>query len=286
MAKTDKKELVKHAKALNKLDLTDEPVEVKGDVDTIQEDFIQGIEEIDDAGQIDEVDDDVLDFYEGLIEEPKKKKGKGKKGKKDKKSGKKGKGKKGKKSKKDKDPDPDDAPDIPDLEDLEEELDDMDFDELETYAEENDIDFDYEEDEDEEEDIVKGILKHWKALAKKAKKAKKGKKGKKDKKGKGKKGKKDKKGKKGKKKSDLPKGIRTGTLPAAVYEAIKDDGATWTELAEVVAEEKDKEVDSCFGLAMRTVSRKVSKAVPIRAIFNGEDASAVFELVTDDDDDD
>jgi hypothetical protein len=41
---------------------------------------------------------------------------------------------------------------------------------------------------------------------------------------------------------------------------------------------------------MRTVSRKVSKAVPVQVVFSGEDKKALFSLVDstepDDDDDD
>ena len=249
MAKVKKKELVKHVKALNKLELTEDPIEVSGDVDEIKEGFIEGIEEIDDDNAIDEVPDSILDYYESLIEDaegddddddddedeekPKKKKKKGKK----------------KKAKKKKDKKPED--------------------------EDDDEDDDDDDDEDEEPPAKKK-----KAKGKKKKKAKKEKKPAKKK-----------KAKKKKAKSDLPKGLRTGTLPAAIYEKIKEGEATWAELAEVVAEEKDKEAESCMGLAMRTVSRKVSKAIEVQVIFNGEDDTAIFSLaedpdVPDEDDDD
>ena len=54
----------------------------------------------------------------------------------------------------------------------------------------------------------------------------------------------------------------------------------------MVAEEKDKEADACMGMALRVVSRKVSKAVPVTLTFNGEDATAVFTLADADDADD
>ena len=43
------------AKSLNKLDLTEEEVDVKSKPAELAEDFISAIEEIDDAGEIDEV---------------------------------------------------------------------------------------------------------------------------------------------------------------------------------------------------------------------------------------
>ena len=69
MSKVDKKKLIKFAKQVNKLKLTEDPISLKGDVEDIQEDFISAIEEIDDDGSIDELDEDTIDFYESLIEE-------------------------------------------------------------------------------------------------------------------------------------------------------------------------------------------------------------------------
>lgn len=105
---------------------------------------------------------------------------------------------------------------------------------------------------------------------------KKGKKPAKKKKGKTKDKKKEKSKKKSsKKKSNLPKGFRANTLPASVYEAIKDgDGkCSVMQIAELIAEEKDKEPKKCINMALRIVARKISKAVDVFAKFNGGDES-------------
>jgi len=256
MSKVNKKELIKFAKQVNKLKLTEDPIDLKGDVEDIQEDFISAIEEIDDDGTIDELDDKVIDFYETLIdddeeddkdededdddddddeddeeeeEKPKKKAKKEKKGKKAKKE------KKGKKKVVEED-------------------------------EEDEEDDDDDDDDDEEE--------------KPKKKAKKGKKGKK--------AKKEKKGEKAKSSVDLPKGLRTGTLPAVLYEKIVADGGetTWEELAKVYANVKGKKKawEKCMNPTFRTMSRKVSKAIPVTVRFEeGEETTAVFSVSVEDD---
>jgi hypothetical protein len=60
--------------------------------------------------------------------------------------------------------------------------------------------------------------------------------------------------------------------------------ATWGDLAAAIAEEKDKEPSQCMGLALRTISRKVAKALPITVTFTGEDEEAVFTLADEDED--
>jgi hypothetical protein len=63
----NRKELVKMIRALNRLKLTEESVDVKGATEDLAEDFIQAIEEIDDAGKVDKVKDDIIDYYEELL---------------------------------------------------------------------------------------------------------------------------------------------------------------------------------------------------------------------------
>jgi chemotaxis protein histidine kinase CheA len=276
MAKISKKKLVKYIKAINKLDLLEDDLATSGDVDDLMSDFMDAIEEIDDDNNIGEVPDDIVDFYESQVEDdddeddeeekPKKKKKKAKKSKKS-----------SKKKKKAKDEDEDD-----------EDEDDEDEDEDEDDDSDDDEDDDDEDDEDEEEEKPKKKkkAKKGKKPAKKKGKAKKEKKSKKKKPAK--KTKATKKGKK--KKSDLPKGLRVGTLPAIVFEKIKDGGeVTLMELAEVVAEEKDRDADKCINLALRTVARKVSKAVDVYATFTGGDESNTVLSLTppegDEDDD-
>lgn len=291
MGKINKRVLVKHAKALNDLDLLDEPVEVKGDLETIKGDFMDAIEEIDDSGQLDEIDDDIIDYFESLVKadeggeddgkddkdpDPPKEKEKPKRT------------RRGKKEEKDEDP----LADMPNLEDLEDELKDMDYDGLCDYADDNKIEFD---DQGEDDEIIAEILKHWKKEIRKATRAAKKaapketgrrrrtrSKDKDEDKGKGRRrrrgGKKD--------KPELPTGLRNGTLPAMLYLEINDGGATWAELAKVCAKEKDKDVKAVMGLALRTVSRNISKRAPIMAIFTGEDETAQFTVVNSDSGDD
>ena len=80
--------------------------------------------------------------------------------------------------------------------------------------------------------------------------------------------------------------MRSGTLPAAVYAAIKDgDGeATMEDIASVIAEEKDKDVSKCYGIANRTIARKIGKHVAITVTYGGADETeAVVALAEDDD---
>jgi hypothetical protein len=279
MAKINKKELIKHVKALNAWDLLEEKIKTKGDPEEILADFMDGIEEIDDDNNIGEVPDDILDYYESMgdddEDEEEEKPKKGKKGKKEKPA------KKGKKAKKD-----------------EEEEEEEDDDEDEEDEEEE------EEDDEEEEKPKKGKKGKKEKPAKAAKKAKKAKDEDDDdddeedddeeedeeededeeeeKPVKGKKGKKDKKAKK--EKSDLPKGIRKDTIPAKLYTAIADGGATLKDLAKIVGKEKKKDADKCLNIALRTIARKVSKNVDIAAVFTGGEESKIkFHLVEDSD---
>jgi hypothetical protein len=297
MAKVNLKTLKKYSKKLNKLDLTSEAIDLDNDEEELREEFISAIEEIDDDGQIDEVDENIVDFYETLMKSVKDvddddddddddedKKSKAKKGK-DKKSK-----AKSKKKSKSKDEDEDEDED------------------------EDDDDEDDDEDEDKKSKSKKSKKKSKKSKSKKSKKSK-SKKSKdededdddeddddedededeedekpKGKKSKGKKG----KGKKSKaSKVKLPKGLRSGTLPGEMYAAILEAGEiSWDDLAKMVAKIKDRKPEKCMSLAIRTISRKISKAVPIQAIFSGDD-NAVFSIaggksvdVDDDDDDD
>lgn len=68
--KVTKKALIKNIKALNDADLLDDPIEVDDDaeVNELAEDFIQAIEEIDDAGDADDIPKPVLKFYEKVLD--------------------------------------------------------------------------------------------------------------------------------------------------------------------------------------------------------------------------
>jgi len=292
----DEKALIKHVKNLNKLDLV-EKIQTKGDFEEIKEDFISAIEEIDDDSTIDDVDDEIIDYYESLIEEPDSSSGNGN-DMQDKLSEMSAKELKAFVKEEDLDidvkisknnideaieaildavetkneegaGDGDSTDDLEELIDAIKEFDDMD--DLEDFIEEHDLDIKIKKKDDEDdvkEKITEALEKKMKASKKKGKKGKKEEKGKKGKKGK--KDKKDKKGKKGK--------LKTGTIPALILDAIEGGDATWKELAEIVAEAKDKEVEQCMGIALRTVSRKISKKTPIVVTFNGDDETAIFNL--------
>lgn len=268
MAKKNKelKEMLKMAKELNDLELTGDPIDVdEDDIDALKEEFIQAIEEIDDDGKIDDVEEEIIDFYEALIDTG---------------------------GKKEKDEGKDDGDEF-DADECREEIEDFSVKEMKEYVEENDLDIDSKVKKSTLEDVVDEVVEAMEEKAEEAakakkKKGKKGKKGKKEKKEK--KGKKDKKGKKGKKGKkdkdddvDLPKGIRKGTLPAKVYACIGEDGATLGKIAKVVAKEKDKEVEQVINLSLRTIIRKVSAAVPIIGKFTGDEESAFFTIEEDED---
>jgi len=270
MAKKEKKllkELVKMSKELNDLELTGDPIDVdEDDADALKEEFIQAIEEIDDDGKIDDVDEDIVDFYESLINGN-------------------GKGKKDKKDKKDKD-EGGNGEEF-DADECREEIEDFSVKEMKEYIEENDLDIDTKVKKSTLEDVVEEVVEAMEEAAEEKVKAKKKKDKKKGKgKGKGKKDKKDKKDKKKKKDKDdgvdLPKGIRKGTLPAKVFACIGEDGATLEKIAKVVAKEKDKDVDQVINLALRTIIRKVSAAVPIIGKFTGDEESAFFTVEEED----
>ena len=275
MAKKKKgmKELLKMAKELNDLELTEDPIDVdEDDEDALKEEFISAIEEIDDDGKVDDVDEDIIDFYEALID-----------------TGGKGKDKKEKETTEEFDAD-----------ECREEVEDFDVKEMKAYIEENELDIDTKVKKSTLEEVVDEVVEAMEEKAEDAAKAKKKKdkkkgKGKKDKKEK--KGKKDKKGKKGKGKKgkkdkdddddddvDLPKGLRKGTLPAKVYAAIGEDGATLEKIAKVVAKAKGKKVDKVINLSFRTIIRKVSAIVPIVGKFTGDEESAFFTIEEEEED--
>jgi hypothetical protein len=164
--KITKKALAKNIKALNKEDLLDDPVQIAqgADVEELAEDFISAIEEIDDAGDGDDIPKKILKFYNEVLDftgegddddddddedaaPPKKKK----------------KGKKSKSS--DEDDDEDDDDDDDDDEDEDEDEDDDDDDDDDDDEDDDDED---DDDEDEEEDVdVAGMtLKEVKAFIK------------------------------------------------------------------------------------------------------------------------
>jgi hypothetical protein len=68
--KITKKALAKNIKALNKEDLLDDPVQVAqgADVEELAEDFISAIEEIDDAGDGDDIPKKILKFYNEVLD--------------------------------------------------------------------------------------------------------------------------------------------------------------------------------------------------------------------------
>lgn len=281
MAKKNKelKELLKMAKELNDLELTEDPIDIdEDDGDALKEEFISAIEEIDDDGKIDDVDEDIISFYENLID-PDAGKDEGDEGNGD--------------------------TDF-DADELREELDDFDVKEMKKYIKDNDLEIDTKVKTSSLEDVIEEVVEAMEELAeekaakqkKKDKKKGKGKGDKKDKKkgqgkGKGKGDKKDKKkGKgKGKKKDkdededvDLPKGLRKGTLPAKIYACIGEDGAPLKAIAKVVAKAKDKKVDQVMNMTLKTIIRKVSAAVPITAQFTGSEDSAFFTVTEEEED--
>jgi hypothetical protein len=70
---------------------------------------------------------------------------------------------------------------------------------------------------------------------------------------------------------DLPKGLRKGTAPAMLYEALAKAGSKgmkWSDLAKVFAKEKDIPVEKAKGQAFRMATRKVAGAVPVVVTFS------------------
>ena len=238
MSKVVKKELGSFIKKLNKLKLADK-IGTRGDVGEMQEEFISAIEEIDDAGKADKVDKEIIDYYEGLLEEGEPEKEPEKDGK--------------------------DGEDEVDLDELKEELEDMSFKELKAYIEEEDLELETKITKKKVDDIIEEILE----LA--------GEEGEPEPKEKDKK-----KDKKADKKKDKKKDKKTskvkGKLPKMLLEAIEEGDATWGSLAELVADEKDKEAEKCMGIVIRVVSRKISKVVPIVLTMSGDETEATFKL--------
>jgi len=157
MAKVTKAALVKNIKALNRKKLTDK-VAVTGDVEDLMEDFISAIEDIDDAGKIDDVPDSIIDYYEGLIDED---------GDEEEQEEKKT-TKRGRKKAAAKDEDEDDEEDDEDeddeedgdvdLDSLEEELADMNLRQIKKYIKDNDVDIDITPTRKNLDDVVDAIL--------------------------------------------------------------------------------------------------------------------------------
>jgi type IV secretory pathway VirB10-like protein len=268
------KELVANIKALNKLKIV-EKIPMKGDEKDLKEDFISAIEEIDDDGKIGEVDDEIIDFYEALIEEaesdedeepeeeekPKPKpKGKGK-------AKPKGKGKA--------------KPKVEEEDEPEEEEDEEPEEEEEEEPEEEEDEPEEEEEEEEKPRRVRGRAKpkgKGKAKPKRGGKAK----------PKAEEEEPEEEDEDEEKPAGLPKGIRAGTLPAKLYKAIEDagdDGITAIKLAKVVANAKGKvkKPSAYLGVVQRLVARKVAKAAPIiqRHANTGSESDAIF-MITDD----
>ena len=302
------KDLKKMARALNKTDFLEDPIDLKGDLDVLTEDFIEGIEEIDDAGKIEKIDEEIIDFYEDLLAEvtdPKEGgKGKGKKKDKDKEKKKQYTADDIEEMKKkdllqliedeDLDIDEDDYPKKKDLvtaiikemdldeegegeedagsildmdeDDFREKLEDMSAAELKKFLEAEDIEISSKITKKTFDDAVEEAVEAFLEAQEDAKGKKKGK------------GKKKDEGK-----TKLPKGIRAGTLPGALYTAIEDGGANLEELAEIVAEIKDKDPEKMINTALRVVIRKVGASVPITALISGgKEGLVTFELAEED----
>lgn len=302
--KIDFKELKTNVKALNKLELNDEPVEMDDDVETLTENFISAIEEIDDAGKIDEVESEILDFYETLIDDDgdngkSKKKHKDEDEDEDEKSTKKKsktkddedddeeEDEKPKKKHKDEDEDDEKPKKLPldkEAKGLLEELEEVTkVGRLQKFADKNDLDVEIDEDGDldeEKEKIEEAIKKASKKRAiKKAAKAKDD--DDEDEKPSKKKAKKDEDededeepAKKKSKDDDgpkLPKGIKNGTINAKIYQAIDDEGETkLSKILKLVAKEVGKEEDQVFNKVIWHVTKKISPFAPIRITFDGK----------------
>lgn len=241
------KKLIKHSKALNELDLIEEKIDVKQNEEDLKEDFITAIEEIDDDGQADEVDDDILDFYESLIEV--------------------------------------EVEEEEEPEEEEFDLEEMDEDELDDLKKERKIKIKgwKKMDEDEKREALEDALEDEEEEEEEEEKKPKKESKKKEKDKKADKKKKSKKDKKQKKKSENKvKGLRSGTLPHVLYTTIaegEEKGATMKKLAEIAAKEKRRDADKCVNLVMRTIARKVSKAANVTAIFkSGDELKTVFVI--------
>jgi len=79
---------------------------------------------------------------------------------------------------------------------------------------------------------------------------------------------------------DYPKGVRKNTAISALYDAIKDGGATVKEVATPMAKAKKKKPDQFYGVVIRNATRKLAKCcdVVLRPAKNGEDGSIRIEL--------
>lgn len=298
----DMKMLKKKAKALNKLGLLEDPLELDQDFETLSDDFVDSMVEIDDDGKLDQVPTGLVEFHEKLLKQV-------------------------------------DSDNVTDeikekelqdtLEDALDELEELDeIEELEEFVEEYEIDFDIDGDE-EVEDLKDKIIKIIRGGSSKgdddkeldqieSKKAKLKKKLKKmdfrelknyvrenelevkvkkkkmdeaieaivettigepaKKSSKEKSTKEATKEKSTKEEKKYPKGIKVGGLPAKTYDMIEDGGTTIGEIAIMIADQKGTTAEKTIGEAMRTVIRKISKAKPICAVFNGNEEGITLEF--------
>lgn len=69
MAKVKKAELKKMAKALNESGLLSKKIKLNQETDDLLEDFLTGMEEVDDADQLEELDEALIDYYEEVAED-------------------------------------------------------------------------------------------------------------------------------------------------------------------------------------------------------------------------
>ena len=293
MAKVDKKKLIEYAKKLNKLNLIDEEIKIKGQsTEDIIEDFISAIEEIDDAKNIKKVNKPIIEFYNSLIPDDDEDE------KEDDESD-------------DEDEEADDeaddedeeADDESDDEDEDEEADDEaddedeeakiktatkkekkvllkdleateDIEELEAFVEDSDLTGSGFDKDGKFKKEVKRVKKYIESLGKPKKADKKADKTK------------DKKAKKADKKADKGekvKGLRSGTIPALIYTAIKDGNGDTTikDVAEVIGKAKKKKYEKCLNVAIRLISTKISKVNETTITFNGDVENATIALTED-----
>ena len=269
MAKVDKKKLIEYAKKLNKLNLIDEEIKIKGQsTEDIIEDFISAIEEIDDAKNIKKVNKPIIEFYNSLIPDD------------------------------DEDEKEDDESDDED-EEADDEADDEDeeakiktatkkekkvllkdleatedIEELEAFVEDSDLTGSGFDKDGKFKKEVKRVKKYIESLGKPKKADKKADKTK------------DKKAKKADKKADKGekvKGLRSGTIPALIYTAIKDGNGDTTikDVAEVIGKAKKKKYEKCLNVAIRLISTKISKVNETTITFNGDVENATIALTED-----
>lgn len=128
MSKPDAKELKKMSKAVNKLGIAEDKIDIKAPFDTMMDEFLLAMMRIQDKGETDKFTPEMIDFYNVCIEYH--------------------------------DSKDEGSNDEFDREKLEEELTEMDFEELTEFCEENEIEIEMVEDdfEDEAENYIEEIL--------------------------------------------------------------------------------------------------------------------------------